>query len=245
MSILGVCVDAMNPFGGPKPADLGQLQWVRQVAFPGPTVAEYFFQLHMAGFDTALVLGLESLGEDQSQWASLARGYVRTCRPSVVVVGNEMDAYLLGVPSPSSWSLRPPRYRQLVGEVMKGLNQVHPRPLVIGGGSVSGQPSWWQNVDPAGLGLDGIDVHPYGKDPAEARQLLRLYKQYGLPLYVLEWNRPAAEIGAYAQMLEEEDVQAGCFFCWSEGMVPGFGLVDPNGNPTDEHTQIMAAAAAG
>ena len=110
---------------------------------------------------------------------------------------------------------------------------------------MSGQPDWWQSVDPGALGLDGIDVHPYGKDPDEAGHLLGLYKQYGLPLYVLEWNRPANEIAAYAAMLVQEEVRAGCFFCWSEGMVPGFGLLDLDGDPTEELTELAAAAIAG
>lgn len=117
-----------------------------------------------------------------------------------------------------------------------------PRPLLVGGGSVSGQPGWWDAVDAAGLGLQGIDVHPYGKDPEEARTLLRLYAAHGLPLYVFEWNRPAAEIPAYAQMLDEENVGAACYFCWSDAMVPGFGLLDDQGNETPEFTALMAAA---
>ena len=199
-------------------------------------------RLHLAGIETGLVLALESMGDDPAAWPERAREYVRTCRPTALIIGNEMDAYVLGVPSPSSWSLRPDEYRNLVGRVIAGLEGVWPRPILVGGGSVSGQPTWWDDVDPRGIGLQAIDIHPYGKDPEEARMLLRLYARHGLPLYVFEWSRAAEEIAAYATMLEEENIQAGCYFCWSDAMVPGFGLLDDQGNKHPEFDALMAAA---
>jgi hypothetical protein len=200
--------------------------------------------LHLAGKDTALVLARESMGDNPADWGRLAKEYVRACRPTALILGNEMDAYLLPVPSPSSWSMQPQEYREFVQEVLKALEEVRPRPLMIGGGCVSGQPDWWVDVNPRGLGLDGIDVHPYGKDPEDTRTLMRLYKRYRLPLYIYEWNRPWGEIQAYSSMLAQEQIRAGCFFCWSDGMVPDHGLLDADGNPKEEHTHLLMAAQA-
>jgi hypothetical protein len=62
-------------------------------------------------------------------------------------------------------------------------------------------------------------------------------------LLVLEWHQDAEEIAAYERMLEELTAWA-TWFCWSDGMVDGFGLVDAAGAPKPEYHAFQAAAAA-
>jgi hypothetical protein len=44
-------------------------------------------------------------------------------------------------------------------------------------------------------------------------------------LIVSEWHRPPDQIAEFGQMLAGE-VEYSFFFCWSDGMVPGFGLIE-------------------
>jgi hypothetical protein len=46
-----------------------------------------------------------------------------------------------------------------------------------------------------------------------------------MKLLVLEWHRPSGEVAKFGQMLNEE-TDWHCWFCWSDGMVPGFGLIE-------------------
>lgn len=59
-------------------------------------------------------------------------------------------------------------------------------------------------------------------------------------LFVLEWWRPAEEIASYLDMLRAETEWA-AWFCFSSGMVSGFGLVDEQGYPTEEGYAFQAA----
>ena len=226
---LGVNLDPTNPGGRPLVRELGQLGWARVIARPGPQltiVANYMHRLHMAGVKTGLVLARESFTGPPAGWGAQAGWYVQTCRPTAVIVGNEMDAYLLDAESPSSWTMTPEAYNALVDNLRVYLmDYVYPRPLLIIGGQVSGQPGGW--LPEVNIGeFDGIDIHPYGKGPQEMSELLMAYRElYHFPLYVFEWSVPAEEIPEYVRLLGRLGVQAACYFCWSDAMVPGFGLI--------------------
>lgn len=239
----GVCLDAANAFGRPSIQELGALgvTGVRLVAFEGVPTA-YYKELRAAGITIALVLARESMGDDRGRWSELAGHYTHSIRPDILVVGNEMDAYLLDEPSPSSWSMRVPEYIELVARVREGTRELPEQPVLCGGGLVSGQPSWLQGLDPKALGLQALDVHPYGKDPGQVAILLDLYTAYGLPLYVLEWNRGAGEVGNMVPTLRAY-TEGHCWFAWSDGMVPGYGLVQEDGTLTPEYLAYQTALA--
>ena len=238
---LGVNLDPTNPGGRPPVRELGELGWARVIARPGPqltVVANYMHRLHQAGVQTGLVLARESFTGSSAEWGIQAGWYVQICRPTALIIGNEMDADLLGVESPSSWVMEPGAYNMLVDSILVYVKDwIYPQPLLIIGGQVAGQPSEWLTGVDIGA-FDGVDIHPYGKGPQEMAELLSAYQAiYHLPLYVFEWSRPAEEIPEYVKVLGRLGVQAACYFCWSDAMVPGFGLVG-----SAEYTVLMEEA---
>src|SRR4030095_5637004 len=58
-------------------------------------------------------------------------------------------------------------------------------------------------------------------------------------LFVLEWHQEAAKIAAYRAMLAES-TEWDTWFCWSDGMVPPFGLLDVAGEPKAEYVAFAA-----
>jgi N-acetylmuramoyl-L-alanine amidase len=87
--------------------------------------------------------------------------------------------------------------------------------------------------DPNLANVVGFSLHPYGKTLADARTLIASHQQAcrevlgrELQVFITEWNRPASEIAGYDWWLRQNTAGA-WWFCWSEAMVPGFGLVKP------------------
>lgn len=178
---IGVCVD---PF---RPCDVTGFDLVRVVAFDEPDAVKFVHEIIAQGIDVALVLARESMGDNPSAWRNLALKYNKLYRPTYLVVGNEADAYLLGEPSPSSWSMEPDEYQVLLDSVVYADNLL-PIPELVVGGLVSGQPTWLNEL--VAYDYDSIDVHPYGKDPTEAANLIAMYKEVvpGMGIHVLEFN---------------------------------------------------------
>ena len=63
MDLVGVCLDAANPAGAPEPDELGAITWTRFVALDNQAVPRYMARLHLAEFETGLVLARESMGD--------------------------------------------------------------------------------------------------------------------------------------------------------------------------------------
>lgn len=244
MTLHGVVLDALNPAGCPDPRLLAMcgLNGGRLVAFRDQRFVDYQHTLEGAGagagagagFETAVVLAGESFtgaADDLSFYAS-------AIHPTVWVIGNEQDAWMLGVESPSSWSMLPAEYGVLFARCATTILAVQPAARLVLGGFVAGQPTalgdYLKAIRQTGYTgpIHGFDLHPYGKSAAEAVDLFAQYDQYvepGMWGYALEINRPANEIAEYEQMLGDTNW---CWFCLSDGMVPGFGLLDTNGWPT-------------
>jgi hypothetical protein len=259
----GICVDALNAAGCP-PADTlfeAGADGVRLVAFDSPEFFAYAGDLLAAGLTVAVVLARESFGDDDyAGWASF---YAERIAPTYWIIGNEMDAYLLPEPSPSSWKMTPQEYADFWFLAGTMIRERQPDAKLVIGGLVAGQPSYLDEVLPL---LDpppwGVDVHPYGKSAGEAGELFDLYRTTVAPaelrallasygevleawggerrLLVLEWWRPAEEIAEYEAMLRAETGWA-TWFCWSDGMVPGFGLVNEDGILKEEGLAFQEA----
>ena len=201
--MIGMNVDPLNPSGAPAPQTLFGLgvRWVRLVSRRG--VEPYVQSCQQAGLMVLAVVTEES------------GGYL--CPADCYQIGNEPDVDgTLDSMAPDTyvdyWHLYRGTYRDV---------------LMIGAGLGAGQPDYWAAVQQAGglSGAAGFGAHPYAKTATEARHLLQAYKGITpeLPLWVDEWNRPVGEIPAFVAMLRQQAVMH-AWFCWSDGMVPGFGL---------------------
>ncbi len=199
-----VNVDPTNPAGAPEPLviRMAGFTWVRMVSHQG--AVPYGQQCQAAGLFVLAVITEES------------GGYL--CPADAYQIGNEPDVGMGHTPNAKSpadfvawWNL----YRG-----------TYPALTMIGPGLASGDPHYWRDVQAAGglKGAAGMAVHPYGKDWVTARGLLQAYRAITptLPVWLTEWSRPAGEIPAFKAMLRANTV-ADAFFCWSDGMVQGFG----------------------
>lgn len=211
--MFGVTVDPHNLAGSPDPAalrDLG-LSWVRMVALP--SLEPYIARCRNAGLRVLLVIARESVAV-----ASVA-SYAARYRPDAWAVGNEPDLV-----SPSSWSMTAEQYSLLWREALPLLRR-QGVPIVTAG-LASGQPGWIEPIVGQLHGCHAVAVHPYAKTAEEARSLIREYRRVTrLPVWATEWNRPAGEIAGFVAMLRQE-AEVACWFCATNGMVPGFGLLD-------------------
>lgn len=241
----GVCADSQHDAGRADPGLLLELGmgFVRLVAFKNQAFLDYYTALRRYGIQVAAVLGRESFSE-QPDYEAEARDYATWLAadpPAWWVCGNEMDAYVLAEPSPSSWSMEPAVYSYVAHQMIAGIRSVLPDARICVGGLVSGQADWLHWGVTLGGQFDAIDVHPYGKDADEARALLHAYRNaYELPLLVLEWHRPAEEIVSFLAMLRRE-TRGSCWFAFHDGMVPGFGLYDANGEAKPEAHALVTA----
>lgn len=106
----------------------------------------------------------------------------------------------------------------------------YPTLTMIAAGLASGSVFWWRHVGPQLHGCAAVSVHPYAKTAAQARTLLRAYRAVrpDLALWATEWWRPPEQVVPFARMLAQEAEMA-AWFCWSDGMVPGMGLVAADG----------------
>ena len=135
-------------------------------------------------------------------------------------------------------SLSPDEYVDL----FRLYQQTYPNFTWVAAGLASGNAGWWQNVGPRLTGCSACCVHPYAKGVYDAKTLLRNYRSVrtDLGLWATEWNRPVAEVVPFARMLRLETDRA-WWFCWSDAMVAGMGLVDGDGQPKEEMHHIKVA----
>lgn len=237
--IAAVCVDPLNSAGRPTPANLKTYGFggVRSVFRDHPDWFSYHNAVKRVELASIVTLARESFGSAST--SDTISGL--PIDADMVVIGNEPD----GEP-PSSWVMSPAEFRTLLRDCAPLIRRYCPTASVVAGGLVSGQPSWLEPIadDLAGL-VDAVDIHPYAKNAVEAANLLEQYQFVlgDMDLAVLEWYRLAEQIRDFLVMLQNW-TEASAFFCWSDGMVPGFGLVDHNGNPKPEiHAMLNALPA--
>lgn len=173
----GVCVDALNPAGCPSADTIlaTGADGVRLVAFDDDRFFTYARDLAVS-MRVAVVLARESFDDDDfGGWTTY---YADRVTPYYWILGNEPDAGLLPVESPSSWKMRPAEYAAFWNACAYSLLQIQPQARLVVAGLVSGQPSYAYEVatllDPAPY---AYDIHPYGRDSESARELLHMYQE--------------------------------------------------------------------
>ena len=203
-----------------SPADIAALgaTWARTVAYPDADISDWIRGCHSQGVRVLLVLARESIGADANGWRENIDMY-RDRYPGLIdawQVGNEADHE-----SPSSWTMEKADLSNLLQVARQRLGS---EAYIVGAGLVSGHPSWAAGVN--WNPVSAIACHPYAKFPStpELDDLLSGYIAHGKPLWVTEYH--ARTIGMAAALRNHPHLQVTLAFCYSDSMVPGFGLVE-------------------
>ena len=136
------------------------------------------------------------------------------------------------------------------------------RPIVTAG-LASGDPGYLAQARDAvgGLTVDAVAVHPYGQRAPDnwpntqwgfgnMSDLFDRYLLFGLPLWITEIGtvdetNQAEYLGNVYRLAQDHyqgQVDRIFWFCWSDGMVPPFGLLDGSGNPKGSYWSYQAVA---
>jgi len=200
-------VDPLNPDNAPAIAELlsGRVRWVRLVSRNDAVLLAYVEACMAADIMVLAIITEQSAGF----W----------CPADAYQIGNEPDMGPVDAPyvpgSDQMGAAAYVGYWRLYFNTLRDQGVMQP---IIGAGLGSGQTNYWQAVQLAGglVGAAGFAVHPYAKTAAQAKRLLMAYQYItpNLPLWVTEWNRSAAEIPLFAQMLRQYSVMS-AWFCWS------------------------------
>jgi hypothetical protein len=240
MDIIGVNIDPLNPAGAPEPGALKAIgfNWVRLVSRPG--VEPYIQKCQAADIKVLAVIAGDSMQDGKL--------FKLDPPPDVYQVGNEPDGD--GV---SSWKMDQDAYTQLWNTYAAELDAP-----VIAAGLCSGDPTGWlgdlvSNLQPPPRALA---VHPYGATADDASALFDAFAQFSLPLWLTEWNllprdwsdqETETDLTAVWEVFNSR-AEAAFWFCWSDGMVSGLGLLDAQGEPKPSYAdlaQSMATASLG
>lgn len=221
---------------------------------PAPEAAGPEWDLYMAGF----VRRAGQVAQLLAPWQSAFQ------------VWNEPDHPPKGSYLPT---LRPEVYARMLRRTYKAIKTVNPTATVVTAGLAMGYPGWLERIvalHGGDLYADVVACHPYGQRPAEdwprpdwgfgyAPDLLLNYYRAGRhrPVWITEMgvkeedlqHRPeqvAEFLTRFYQTAREFDdkVQMVCWFCYSDAMVNGFGLVDTQGRPKPAYQAYRQATQA-
>ena len=160
-----------------------------------------------------------------------------------------------GPDHPSSWCMDPGDFAETVGICAQAIREARPTAVIVTAGLTSGSAEYLARCGP--LPVDGVAIHPYGQRPEPDRSaweelpgnfgfvgnLLDSYRMFGLPLWVSEIGvssdpeQSTPEFQArycramMSHLRDRNDIVAAIWFCYSDGMVPEFGLLDRHGAP--------------
>jgi hypothetical protein len=150
--------------------------------------------------------------------------------------------------------LAPAVFGQMLKRAYTAIKEADPQAQVITAGLVSGNPVWLEWVKAATgnrIFADAVSVHPYGQRPENdwpwsgwgfgtLKGLLTEYykRTQPIPLWISELG--TSDVNVQGQFPERAydslnrnfgaKVPVAFWFCWSDGMVPPFGLRDDAGN---------------
>jgi len=155
--------------------------------------------------------------------------------------GNKIAAYEIWnegdlANNPSSIYLNPQDYSQLLKATYEAI-KANSSSQVIVGGLASGNVGYL--TDMGTINADGIGIHPYILDINTLQAKVSEYQSVsqGKPLWVTEfgWETPNQQdqanylVNAF-NVFRTKGVAVSVWYCWSDSMNPGFGLIDQSGN---------------
>ncbi len=170
-------------------------------------------------------------------------------------------------------TLREAVFGRMLRRTRDAIKSVDPQALIITGGLATGNPGWLTAViksQGGDLPADIVAFHPYGQrpdpdwpDPNWAfgyfGNLLKGYYKAGKnkPIWITEMGVKEEDLGNNREKVAEflrryyravtkrdsDKVQELFWFCYADGMVPTFGLIDTSGNHKPAYNAFRQAAA--
>lgn len=171
-------------------------------------------------------------------------------------------------------TLREAVFGRMLRRTRDAVKAVDPQALIVTAGLASGNPSWLTTVIKSlggDLPADIVAFHPYGQRPESdwpnpnwgfgyVGNLLKAYYKAGKnkPLWITEMGIKEEDVGHSRDQAAEfirryyqtiitrysDNVQELLWFCYSDGMVPPFGLVDSAGKPKQAREAFRQAVLA-
>ena len=204
-----------------------------------------------------------------SSWTSYRAQYVQELGNLVASLGTGIDAWEVWnepdlAPSAGYDPYVPPAtYGALLKDAYTKLKASTSAPVIVGG-LASGNPSYLTQAKNAAGGLfaDGVGIHPYGQRAPDnwpnstwgfgnMSALFGAYLAFGKPVWVTEIG--TVDSGNQAQYLKNvyalaagygTQVPVVFWFCWSDGMVPPFGVLDSAGGQKPAYSAFKSVAPA-
>jgi hypothetical protein len=220
--------------------------------------------------DYATVPGSPGSGGSDSQWTAYISSFVSGVRSLAQHYRDSVDAWqiwnepdLAAHPGYDPY-VRPLHYGVMLRDSAAAIRSFSSRPVVTGG-LASGDPGYLAQARDAagGLTIDAVVVHPYGQRAPDnwpnstwgfgnMSDLFDRYLTFGKALWVSEAGVNTQDGEFQANYLENVyrlaegeyagRVQVVFWFCWSDGMVPPFGVVDGSGKPKPAYYRYQTIA---
>jgi len=260
MAELGMNIGSDDSYPAEDVAESGA-RWVRLVAMPELDMTDYIGQCHDKGMKVLLTIAVQSvpgarkneLGDFEAAADVYAQRYGGAGLIDALQVGNEPD----GDPENGSWVLNVDQVNELLTRFRASFQDA----FIVGPGMTSGNPDRFDGVNLSLL--NAIAVHPYGQGVPEpvfaspfgldghVGNLLENYSRFNAPIWITEWGARdedleeagvAEYIGHMIPCLRDRiDVQVAFLFCWSDRMVPHFGLLRDDGSRKPSFERWIAA----
>jgi hypothetical protein len=222
--------------------------------------------------DYASVPGKPASDASASQWTAYLALFDKGLAGIAKHYGNGVDAWQVwnepDLPKQPGYDPGVPaaHFGKLLAAAVKTIGLHSTRP-VIGGGLASGSTSYVAAaVKAAGpLTVDALAVHPYGQRAPDdwphagwgfgnMSSLLKAYLALGKPVWISEIGTDVTSPSTFqADYLQNvyllakqlgKQVPVVFWFCWSDGMVSPYGVLDAQGKPKPAHARYEKLAGA-
>jgi len=221
-------------------------------------------------FDYASVsTGSPGTSGSTSAWNSYSAQYVQELGTLAASLGNGVDAWeIWNEPDLTAQGgydpyVPPAIYGPMLKSAEAKVKQSSSAPVIVGG-LASGNPNYLTQAKNAAGGLyaDGVGIHPYGQRAPDdwpnaswgfgnMSSLFAGYLAFGKPVWVTEIG--TVDTTNQAQYLKNVYALAATYgaqvpvvfwFCWSDGMVSPFGVLDANGGQKPAYGAFKSVAPA-
>lgn len=216
--------------------------------------------------------GKPAFDASQGTWNAYTERFMARARQIAAHYGSQVLAYEIwnepDLPEPRPGfdpRVPAPAFGRLLRSTFRAIKEVSSSMVVVGG-LAAGHPAYLERVRAITDGIvyaDLVGVHPYGRRPTPdwprpdwgfgvLGDLVELYhKSAQLPIWITEIGTDDVSVqdpfpGAAFEALNEDlaEVAGHVFwFCWSDGMVPPYGLVDAGGARKGSYTSYQQFAS--
>jgi hypothetical protein len=215
--------------------------------------------------------GKPARNADKTTWATYGKKFVTRCRQIADHYRQQVRAYQVWnepdflAPSPAyDPCVRAEIFGLLLKSAFTAIKEVSSAMVVVGG-LAAGQPPYVEQVKASTAGVlhaDVVGVHPYGRRPTAdwprpdwgfgtIGDLVQQYRAVvAKPIWLTEIGTDDVDVqdefpGRAFEVLNEdlaEIVPHVFWFCWSDGMVPPYGLVDAANVEKDSYASFKSFA---